>query len=400
MAFLVIMGISIVFLIGITAVMIYFLYKYNRKRNPKPGDFKDSTKLEIIWTVVPTVLVLIMFYFGWVGYAPMKNVPDDAMTVKVTGRMWSWSFEYENGKITNDLVIPQGKPVVLNLYSPDVLHSFYIPAFRVKEDVVPGVNTRMWFTANKPGEYDILCAEYCGTQHAYMLAKCIVIPETEYADWIELEAGSDGSSIKQGLELVNNLGCLSCHTINGEEKIGPSFKGIFDERKVLKDGDLMTIIPDEEFIKRALYEPNVEIAEGYGADMMVSYEKQLSDVNFKSIMKYLKDLNGQVYEEVKKSPGLQILQQNGCVACHSLDGSRLIGPSFKGVYNPKNVIIDGETKQITPDDEYMIRAIYDPNAEIVETFAPNMMVSYETSIDEEAMKEVLKYLKELNEIEQ
>ena len=146
MAFYVILGISVFFLVGITATMIWFVIRYSRKRNPVAKNIKDNTKLEIIWTVIPTILVLVMFYYGWIGYMPMKRVPNGAIEIKATGRMWSWQFVYENGKSSNILVVPLNKPVKLNLYSPDVLHSLYIPSFRIKEDVVPGLNNIMWFT--------------------------------------------------------------------------------------------------------------------------------------------------------------------------------------------------------------------------------------------------------------
>jgi cytochrome c oxidase subunit 2 len=133
-------AVSVFFLVGITAVMVYFTFRYSRRRNPNPEDVHGNTLLEVAWTVIPTVLALGMFWYGWVGYQFMKDVPDDAMQVTVTGRMWSWSYEYENGVQTEVLNVPVGKPVRLNMKSADVIHSSYIPAFKVKQDVVPGVD--------------------------------------------------------------------------------------------------------------------------------------------------------------------------------------------------------------------------------------------------------------------
>ncbi len=393
LAFAVILGISVIFLVGITAVMIYFVVKYNKKRNPKPTDIKDNTKLEILWTVVPTLLVLVMFYYGWVGYAPMRNIPDDNIPVKVTGRMWSWSFEYENGKVSNDLVVPKGKAIKLDLYSPDVLHSFYIPAFRIKEDVVPGINNKMWFQANEIGEYDIFCAEYCGERHAYMLSKCKVVSEEEYSDWLA-DLDSDGVTVKKGIKILNDNGCFACHTENGEKQIGPSFKGIFEPKNIMTNGKTEEINPDADYIIRSIYEPEAETVEGYASNMMVSFKAAINEDDMKSVLQYLYDLNGM--ESAPQKDGFSILKKNSCVACHTSDGSRLIGPSFKGIYNQKNVVIDGKTQTITPDDNYMIRAIYEPNAEIVESYAPNMMVSYKEAINEEDMQLIIEYLKELN----
>ena len=171
LAFYIIIGISLILLIGITAVMIYFVIRYSKKRNPVATQIEGNNKLELIWTVIPTILVLLMFYYGWVGYQPMRDVPDDAMEVKAIGRMWSWTFEYDNGIKSDKLIVPHNKPVKLNLVSTDVVHSLYIPAFRIKEDVTPGINNYMWFKAQELGSYDVFCAQYCGTRHAYMITK-------------------------------------------------------------------------------------------------------------------------------------------------------------------------------------------------------------------------------------
>jgi len=168
-AFLFIFAISIFFLVGISIIMIWFMIRYNRKKHPKAVQIKDNMKLEIAWTIIPFILVMMMFYYGYVVFKPMRIVPEDAMEVNVTGRMWSWTFEYANGKITNELVLPIGKAVKLNLYSPDVIHSLYIPAFRIKEDLVPGKENYMWFIPNIEGSYEILCSEYWCLLKSYKL---------------------------------------------------------------------------------------------------------------------------------------------------------------------------------------------------------------------------------------
>ncbi|UCE06138.1 MAG: cytochrome c oxidase subunit II, partial [bacterium] len=180
-----ILAISVALLVFITFLMVFFVIKYHRKRNKKSKDIEGNTWLEITWTVIPTLLVLGMFYYGWIGYKIMKDVPEDAMVVNVTGRMWSWLFEYDNGVQTDTLYVPVDKPIRVNLKSQDVLHSFYIPAFRIKHDVVPG-NERgyVWFHPRELGSYDVLCAEYCGQQHAYMTSKVIVLPEDEFKTWL------------------------------------------------------------------------------------------------------------------------------------------------------------------------------------------------------------------------
>ena len=159
-AFVFIFGISLFFLFGITLVMVYFIIRYRKSKNAKATHIEGNNTLEIIWTVIPTILVMVMFYYGWSGWRFQKDAPDDAMSVKAIARMWSFSFQYENGKITDTLYVPKDKAVKLDLIAQDVLHSLYIPAFRLKQDMVPGKKDIVWFESGKEGEYEIFCAEY------------------------------------------------------------------------------------------------------------------------------------------------------------------------------------------------------------------------------------------------
>lgn len=187
-AFWYILGISIILLTGITVVMVYFVVKYRRSKHPVAEDIRDNYTLEIIWTIIPTLIALSMFYVGWTSYLGLRQVPDDAMEVEVIAQMYSWIFVYDNDKETeNELVVPEGRAVKLNISSIDVLHSFYLPAFRVKVDAVKGMPTYAWFQADKVGEYDIQCTEYCGVDHSYMVAKLKIVPQDEYDVWIEQE---------------------------------------------------------------------------------------------------------------------------------------------------------------------------------------------------------------------
>lgn len=293
LAFAIIFGISLFFLLGITFFMVFFVVKYNKKRHPKAKDVKENSRLEIIWTIIPTILVLIMFLVGWLGYTPSRKVPPGAMEIKVTGRMWSWTFDYPNGKYSsNVLVIPQGKAIKLNLYSPDVVHSFYVPAFRIKEDVVPGKNNYMWFKTEKTGEYDIFCAEYCGLNHAYMLGKVKVVPEAEFLAWYNKKESDSLEVEPLGLQIIKKNACIACHSLDGSKLIGPSFKNVFDAQKtVIKDGKKITIPVNDEYIKRSIYEPNSEVVDGYNKGLMVSYKDQISEEELKEIINYLRKLH-------------------------------------------------------------------------------------------------------------
>lgn len=180
--------VSIFFLVLITGLMIYFVIKYNRKRNPKATNVHGNVGLEIAWTVIPTILVLIMFWFGWVGYSDMANAPENSLQIDVTAQMWKWSFKYANGKTADSLYVPVNQPVKLNLHSLDVNHAFYVPKFRIKKDVYPNQQRSVWFNAEEVGEYDIACAEYCGLNHSYMYNKVKVLPQKDFYAWLNKPA--------------------------------------------------------------------------------------------------------------------------------------------------------------------------------------------------------------------
>lgn len=289
LAFAIILGASVFFLVSITAVMIYFVFRYRKSKNPKATNIEGNNKLEIIWTVIPTALVLVMFYFGWMGYKPMRQVPDDAIPIKVYGQMWSWQYEYQNGKMSDRLVVPLNKPVRLDLFSRDVVHSFYIPSFRIKEDVVPGKDNYMWFIAQEPGEYTVYCAEYCGDRHAYMLSTLEAVPEEEYLAWLETSDVPEGEH--PGLTIMKRNACISCHSLDGTKLVGPSFKGIYGKAEVVIEGEKeVEIVVDDEYIRNSIYEPNLQVVKGYNPGLMIPYKDQVSEDDLQQIIEYLKTL--------------------------------------------------------------------------------------------------------------
>ncbi len=297
-AFMVIIGSSIVLLLLITAVMIFFIIKYNKKRHPKAVDIEGSNTLEFIWTLIPTVLVLLMFWYGYIGYAPMKQVPDDAIEITVTARMWSWTFEYDNGRKSDKLVIPHNKPVKLDLVSVDVLHNLYIPAFRIKEDVVPGGDNYMWFIGQKKGSYDILCAEYCGLRHSYMITKLDVVSPEEYEEWYTLPPDSMLNQVDAWYDITRANGCIGCHSTDGSKLVGSSLKDLYGAEKViLVGGEEKTIIVDKPYLRRSIYEPNAEIVKGYPVGIMPTYKDQISDEDVEKIILYIKSLSDAGTEE-------------------------------------------------------------------------------------------------------
>lgn len=289
-AFLFILGVSFFFLIGLTITVIVFIIKYNRKKHPVAIQMKDNMLLETIWTVIPLILVLMMFYYGYIGYMPMRNAPEDAYIIKTEGRMWAWEFTYPNGKTSKDLYVPINKPVKLLMTSPDVIHSLYIPAFRVKEDLVPGQETQLWFIANQIGSFEVLCAEYCGVRHSYMEAKAIVMKDADFNNWVA-DYSKPKDENAEGLAILKKNSCLGCHSINGDKLVGPSFKAIFEaERNVDVNGSRQKVEANAKYIKESIFEPNAKIVEGFSPNMMQTYKGIISEKEADQIIDYLKEL--------------------------------------------------------------------------------------------------------------
>lgn len=294
-AFMIILGISFLFLIGLTILMLYFIYKYNNKKNPVATQIEGSTKLEIIWTVIPVLLVLLMFQYGWNAWTPMRKPPANTFNIKVIARMWNFTFEYENGKKTDTLFVPLNKPVKLELNSLDVVHSLYIPAFRVKEDVVPGSKKMQWFIPQTEGLFDLFCTEYCGLNHSYMINIVKVMPQQQfdawYVDTTKQVAAVTDSPTANGQRIMKNIGCFACHSTDGSKLVGPSFKGVYGHAvTVVTDGADRELTVDDEYIKRSIYDPNADVVKGFSKGMMLSYKGQLTDEDVAQIIEYMKTL--------------------------------------------------------------------------------------------------------------
>ncbi len=292
-AFLIIFGISLFFLVLLTALMIFFVVKYNKKRNAHATQIKDNTWLEFTWTAIPMVLVIFMFFVGWEGFLPMRQAPNDAMNVRVIAKMWKWSFEYPGNKQSDTLMLPIKKSVKLSLVSKDVIHGFFIPAFRIKEDVVPGKNNYTWFIPGEEGDFDLLCSAYCGVSHSYMSAIVRVVSDAEFIKWLSALPEKKAET-NEGFKLMESKGCFSCHSVNGTKVVGPTFKGLYGSSiKVVTDGSTRQIIVDDVYIKTSIYDPNKDVVEGYQPGVMKSYQGIIDEKDMPKIMEYLQSIKNQ-----------------------------------------------------------------------------------------------------------
>lgn len=274
------------------AATVYLVLRYRKSVAPEPQPSPHhSTKLEVIWSVIPSIFLVIMFWKGFELFVDYRKVPAGAYQIQVTGVKWQWTYRYPTGAESDELHVPMGEPVELLITSKDVLHSVFIPAFRVKQDAVPGRYTRLWFEATLPGTYPLYCTEYCGTSHSAMGNK-VVVHETraEFDEWL---AGAlnpyEGLSLADaGAVAWDRKGCATCHTNDGTTLVGPSFKGIWGSTREFEDGTTATV--DENYIIESITMPAAKIVKGYPNVMIANGGQNLSDEERNFLVEYIKTL--------------------------------------------------------------------------------------------------------------
>jgi cytochrome c oxidase subunit II len=289
-------AVSIFFASVISIAIVVFAVKYRRRPGHETGvPIEGDIRLEILWSVVPLGIVMVMFYWGAVVFLEMTQPPANALELNVVGRQWMWKIQHPQGQSEiNELHVPLGQPVKLIMASEDVVHSFFIPAFRTKLDVVPGRYSTIWFQPTRAGEYHMFCAEYCGTLHSGMIGRVVVMEPAEYQQWLG-EGASTVSITDAGAQLFERLGCAICHRPDGKGQ-GPALAGRFGKTVKLQDGRTVTV--DEGYLRESILNPNAKITAGY-PPVMPTFKGLIDEQGIMQIIAYLKSLPAQERAQVR-----------------------------------------------------------------------------------------------------
>jgi cytochrome c oxidase subunit 2 len=368
-AFWIHIWISVLLFASVVVPMLYFAWKYraDKVKNEDVGNLTHHTVLEITWTVIPVIILMFFFYYGYSSMKVLRTMPaeSESIVIKMEGKKWSWSHTYPANKSgfvhkTAELYVPKDQNIILKMSAPinDVIHSYYVPAFRMKEDVVPGRETKQWFNSPVIGSYDVECAEYCGTRHSYMLSKINVISRAEYDEWFESSKRTPGAAdvkISKGQELYESNGCAGCHSIDTDAKlVGPSLMGIGDKY-------------DAAYLKDAIVTPDKDVPAGFTAGVMPPFN--MSDADVAEVIKYFNNTD----------KGKELYETNGCAGCHSIDTEAIVvGPSLKGIGSKY-------------DAAYLKTAIITPDTDVPEGFTKGVMPPF--ALSDADVAAIIKYMK-------
>ena len=293
--YLALTGLSLLVLGVVFLPMVYFLFKYRRGH---PADRRamhlPTLKIEITWTVIPFLISIGLFAWGAQAYLRMEIPPSDTLEINVIAKQWMWKIQHQEGnREINELHIPVGRPVKLTLASEDVIHSFYVPAFRIKQDVVPGRFTTEWFQPSRVGDYHLFCAEFCGTDHSRMIGTIHVMPRPQYAQW--LRSGSVGGTLAQaGEKLARELGCTGCHAGNGTVR-APRLEGLYGKPVPLQDRTV--VVADDKYLRDSILLPALQVVAGY-EPVMPTFQGHIGEEELVKLIAYIKSLANQQPREV------------------------------------------------------------------------------------------------------
>ena len=281
---------SIILTIGVAVAMVYLAWKYRRRSHTdRPVPVKDSKALELTWSIIPTILVLIVFFLGFRAYVGTAIPPTDAYEIQVTGQKWFWTFTYPNGLTTqNEFTVPAGQPIKLVMTSQDVLHSFFVPEFRIKHDVIPNRYSFVWFEAPEQGIYQVVCTEYCGLDHSNMGAKINVVGRDDFYAFLNAgPAGEDAIPVELGQEVWASKNCNACHSVDGSPLVGPSWAGSWGQARPGSESGSV----DENYVRQSIVAPGDYVVDGF-QNAMPSYEGLLNEFEIRGVIAYMRQLSG------------------------------------------------------------------------------------------------------------
>ena len=408
--------------------IFYFSLKYRRRsEDERPAAIEGSLGLEIAWSLIPALLTVVIFVWSSSLYFKNSRPPLASTEIFVIGKQWMWQMQHPEGlREINELHVPVGVPVKLTMTSEDVIHDFYIPAFRVKKDVMPGRYTSIWFEATEPGAYHLFCAQFCGAGHAAMIGWVYVMTPTDYTRWLTgggttggpgggAAAGPGGGAgggtmVEAGARLFEKFACVTCHVADGTGR-GPSFQGLFGKPVRLVSGQ--TVAADESFIRECILTPLKQPVAGY-PPLMPTFQGQLSEEQILQLIAYIKSLGSgaapappsgaakpSAPEVAKPAPGApgetpeaagaKLFAQFSCQTCHVAAGGG-IGPSLQGVYGKPVRLASGQT--VTADESYLRECILTPKKRPLAGYPP-MMPAFEGRLSEEQVSQLLAYIKSL-----
>jgi cytochrome c oxidase subunit 2 len=410
--------ISGIFFIAVTLFMAVALIRFRHKEGGRAAYQPENKKLETWLIIVTSIGIAAMLAPGLVVYDDFIRVPKNAYELEVVAQQWQWAFRFpgQDGKLgksdikfvdsvnplgldpkdsagqddvlirSNEVHLPLDQPVKVLLRSKDVLHDFYIPQIRSKMDMVPGMVSYFWFTPTVIGKYEILCAEYCGVGHYNMRGYMIVEDRTAFEQWLNSQPTfaqtlttaakpSRDSVLEKGRQLVEKLGCSACHSQDGTASLGPGWKGLYGRTEQLADGT--SVLVDEAYVKESILDPKARLVQGF-PPVMVAYT--LTEDELGAVVALIKSL-GVAQQEPSTgekldggddlaTQGQRLAQSLGCLACHSVDGSKGVGPSWQGLYNEPVTLADGST--IKADEGYIKESVLNPGAKIVKGYAAIM----------------------------
>jgi cytochrome c oxidase subunit 2 len=270
----------------IFTAVVYFAARYRHRKGVLAEQIEGSTPLELTWSIIPLFVFMVIFVWGAVVYFKGRTPPRDSTEVYVVAKQWMWKVEHAEGqREINELHVPVGRNVKLIMTSQDVIHSFYVPAFRMKQDVLPGRYSVEWFRATKPGTYHLFCAEYCGTQHSGMIGSIIVLDPAQYEAW--MSGGTTGPLSATGEKIFAELGCVTCHRSDIQGR-GPNLHGVFGKPVQLEDGRIVTA--DENYVRESILDPGAKVVKGF-KPVMPTFQGLVSEEQLNALVAYVKSLN-------------------------------------------------------------------------------------------------------------